>query len=391
MSMNARRLAICLLLGYCMTVIPLSQATAREPMLQVGERVLSGGQPLKVEAHAIPCVHDWNNDGRKDLIVGYRYGDKVALYLNQGSDSQPEFSGFVNLQANGEDIWHPGAGCGAPAPWVCDYDADGKKDLLVGTGSEGYVYFYKNTNTDAEPILASGMLLTVSGATLDVGIRATPYVHDWDEDGLRDLMCGDGNGNVHLFKNVGTGESPEYVQDVLIQAGGVSVNFGSRSAIRVLDWDGDGLKDLLGSASNNASWCKNVGTNAAPVLNAPVSLRAPQEGIGLVNIDTGYRMRLEVVDWNNDNVSDLLIGTDDGYIVYYEGYDFAVSTIEKQSNGEILLRWNSAEYLTYTILAGDSPGAFSSVATGLVSEGKTTTWSDAPGGGIRFYRIQVAE
>jgi len=359
-------------------------------MLRPGEYLLTNGEPLDLEAHAIPCVHDWNNDGRKDLIIGYRYGDKVALYLNQGSDSEPEFADYVNLQADGVDIVHVGAGCGAPAPWVCDYDADGKKDLLVGTGSEGYVYFYKNMNTDADPVLAGGVLLTVGGTTLDVGARATPYLHDWDEDGLNDLLCGDVNGNAHFFKNVGTAQSPSYAQDVLIQAGGVTVDFGSRSAIRVYDWDGDGLKDLMGSGSNNVSWCKNVGTNSVPVLTPPIALQSPQEGIGLADIDTGYRMRLEVVDWNNDDVTDLLIGTHDGYVAYYEGYRFAVTSIEIQS-GEVVLQWNSANYLTYNILAGETPGALSPLATDLTSDGKTTTWSDTTDSDTRFYRIQLAE
>ncbi len=352
------------------------------------------GEPLDLGSHAIPCVCDWNNDGRKDLVVGYRYADKVALYLNYGTDSQPLFTCFVHIYADGEDICHPSSGCGAPAPWVCDYDGDGRKDLLVGTGSEGYVYFYQNINTDADPVLIAGVALSVGDSPLSVGIRATPYVHDWDEDGLNDLLCGDGNGNVHFFKNVGTAQSPSYADDSLIQAGGMLAQFGYRSAIRVCDWDGDGLKDLLGSGSNNVSWCKNVGTNACPLLKAPVRLQSPIPETGLADIDTGYRMRLEVVDWNDDGMVDLLIGDDEGYIFYYEGYHFGSTRIEIQSNGEIAVEWNSAEYLEYTVFVGRELNAMSPVVTHLPSGGKTTRWTECfscCGDATRYYRVEIGD
>lgn len=371
-----------------------SMACAQEIMLRPAEYVYANGTPLDPGTHAIPCVSDWNNNGLKDLIVGYRTEDKVALYLNRATDLQPVFTSFENIQAAGEDIHHPSGGCGAPAPWVCDYDSDGEKDLLVGTGAEGYVYLYWNANTDADPVLAGGVLLTVGSLTLDVGARATPYVHDWDEDGLNDLLCGDGNGNAHFFKNVGTAQSPSYTNDLLIQAGGVAVDFGSRSAIRVCDWDGDGLKDLLGSANNNVSWCRNVGTNARPLLNAPAPLRAPVQGTGLANIDTGYRMRLEVVDWNNDNVTDLLIGDDEGYIFLYEGYYLEFTRIDIQSDGNLIIEWNSADYLAYKILLGKNLNSLSAAASNWPSGGKVTTWSECVGSCVdnaRFYRIEVEE
>lgn len=390
METNAKTLPFFLMICLCALIVSPSSAAAEEPMLRPGEWVTANAQLLKVEAQAIPCVCDWDNDGRKDLLVGYRYADKVALFLNQGTDADPAFGTFENLQAAAADIVHPGVGCGAPAPWVCDYDADGKKDLLVGT-SDGYVYFYRNTNTDESRVLAAGVLLTADGATISVGSRATPYVHDWNEDGLNDLLCGDGNGNVRFFKNIGTPALPLYPSDVLIESGGLPVDFGSRSAIRVLDWDGDGLKDLVGSASNNASWCKNIGTNAAPVLEAPLGLQAPEDGIGLVNIDTGYRMRLDVLDWNNDGVLDLLIGTQDGYVLYYEGYPFAVCSIQKAGNYEIILEWNSAAYLTYDLLAGESLDALFPIAAGLKSSGDMTMWSDIPSSNTQFYRVRLAE
>ena len=183
-------------------------AWAQPAQLRPGQVLYAGDAPLDPGDYAIPYVTDWDGDGRKDLIVGYRYADKVALYLNVGSDANPALTNFINLQAGGADICHPSSGCGAPAPFACDYDTDGRRDLLVGEGYSGYVYFYRNTNTDAAPILAPGVALMVGTNLLSVGSRASPCVCDWDGDGLKDLLCGKGDGYVSFFKNTGTGQAP---------------------------------------------------------------------------------------------------------------------------------------------------------------------------------------
>ncbi len=310
---------LCLL---ATAAIDLAAAWAASPMLRPVATILGyGAPPLAPGSFAIPCVADWNGDGRKDLIVGYRYADKIALYLNCGTDAQPAFTNFVNLQAGGADIYQAGSSCGAPAPWVCDYDGDGKRDLLVGNGTDGTVWFYHNTNTDAAPVLAAGVQSTLTnGSPLSVGYRATPYVTDWDEDGLADLLCGNGDGNVYWIKNVGTIQAPAYGSAVLLQAGGTALNLGYRSVVRVCDWDGDGLKDVVGSSMTGVYWCRNTNSNSAPELQAPVALYAPVSGKGHMPIAASDRMRLDLADWNNDGIVDIVLGNHDGTVFLYEGY-----------------------------------------------------------------------
>lgn len=346
---------------------------------------------MDVGDYAIPCATDWNGDGRKDLIVGYRYADKLALFLNSGTDAQPVFTSWSNLQVAGADIYVAGSGCGAPAPWVCDYDADGKRDLLVGSGADGRVHFFRNTNSDAQPVLAAGVPLKVGAADLSVSSRATPHVHDWDEDGRNDLLCGAGDGLVYLFRNVGTPQAPAYPAAVQLQAGGLALNLGIRSVVRVFDWDGDGRKDLVASSTAGVYWCRNTGSNSAPVLQAAVALRSPVSGSGLVPINTGPRMRLDLSDWNNDGVIDLLLGNADGRVFLYEGYRLAFSESRCLAGGMISLRWDSADYLKFHVLAGPTLTNIQSiVATNLPSEGQTTCWSNSIIGGQQFYRVQIA-
>ena len=51
-----------------------------------------------------PVVTDWNNDGKKDLIVGQFDHAKIRLYLNYGTDSKPVFKDYSFLKAGQDDI-----------------------------------------------------------------------------------------------------------------------------------------------------------------------------------------------------------------------------------------------------------------------------------------------
>src|SRR5205807_2261329 len=51
---------------------------------------------------------------------------------------------------------------GAPGPFACDWDGDGKTDLLVGAG-DGSVWFYRNVGTAKEPNLPAGVRLVSPG------------------------------------------------------------------------------------------------------------------------------------------------------------------------------------------------------------------------------------
>ncbi len=357
------------------------------------------GNPLlpgtPAAGYAIPCVTDWNGDGKTDLLVGYQSAGKIACYLNSGTAAQPHFTSYSNLKAGvGSDICHISGGCGAPAPWVCDFDGDGKRDLLVGAGADGTVWFYRNTNTDAAPTLDTGVQLRVGGLVLNVGVRATPFVHDWDQDGLNDLLCGSGDGSIYFFKNSNSNPNPVYAPGVKIQAGGADVSKGIRSVARVLDWDGDGLKDLLLSSDTGVFWCRNTNNNSQPVLMVPQAICAPVSGSGLVPINTGGRMRLDLVDWNGDGVTDIVLGNLYGTVNYYEGYHLRIRRLERDPAQQITLEWDSAPFVKYHVWTGSSINAITNrAATNLPAVGKTILWTNQPAQAQsrQFYRVQLAQ
>ncbi len=78
------------------------------PELSKGQKLQAGGEDIDIEVgHLVPCVVDWNNDGKKDLVVGQFSGGKIRLYLNEGTDSEPRFGDFTCLTAGGKEIALP--------------------------------------------------------------------------------------------------------------------------------------------------------------------------------------------------------------------------------------------------------------------------------------------
>ena len=393
--------AVVLLVGLNCSAADIQTQVRSPAPLKNGSLTLVTGNPGN--GYAIPCVADWNGDGKKDLLVGFQPEGQIALYLNRGTDSKPVFTNYTVLKtADGSIVQHSSTGCGAPAPWVCDFDGNGTRDLLVGDGADGTVWLYRNTNsnTNSAPTLATKVRLQAGASNLTVGYRATPYVCDWDQDGLPDLLCGNIDGYVWFFRNTNTLQEPIYSTGIRIQAGGADLRLHSlaglagvgRSVPRVFDWDGDGLRDLVCSSDGGVYWCQNTNSNAHPILMAPQPIYAPTTN-GLVPIVTGMRMRLDLADWNNDGVMDLILGNRDGTVYYYEGYRFAFTRIASQPDGHLLLEWNSATNLKYDLVLTEPcqnslPGV--AVATNLPSGGNTTTWTNPLSSGQQFYRIQVS-
>jgi len=70
-----------------------------------GERLMAGGEVIDVKVgHLVPCAVDWNNDGKKDLVVGQFSSGSIRLYLNDGTDTEPIFKDFSLLEAGFKPI-----------------------------------------------------------------------------------------------------------------------------------------------------------------------------------------------------------------------------------------------------------------------------------------------
>ena len=74
------------------------------PVLNPGVNIQNNGSDLLVSLYSAPTVVDWNNDGKKDLVVGQFYYGNVFVFLNVGTDASPVFNGGTAIQSGGVDI-----------------------------------------------------------------------------------------------------------------------------------------------------------------------------------------------------------------------------------------------------------------------------------------------
>jgi len=204
---------------------------------------------------------------------------------------------------------------------VVDADLDGRKDLLVGE-AEGNIRLYLNVNTDSDPSFDGGAFLEAGPAgaktVIDVGQRTTPVVVDWDDDGRRDIIVGNKDGLVVLYRNTGTDSAWDLEAGVAILDGGEDLVVPSlRASPHVEDLDGDGRKDLLlGNTAGQIVIYFNTGTDSAPMFDGYYSVDA--EGVP-IDLAGDQRSRPFLCDWNEDGAMDLLVGYGDGLVRLYKG------------------------------------------------------------------------
>ncbi|MBD3369535.1 T9SS type A sorting domain-containing protein [Candidatus Fermentibacteria bacterium] len=178
------------------------------PTLTDAGYIQASGSNIDVGYNSAPVVVDWDEDGLHDLLVGsqgnYYGGDaSVFLYLNEGSTGNPQFGDYTEISCGGTVI-----DSYRVVPDVADLSLDGKKDLILGE-YQGYVEYYENTGTNEDPQFSDMEQLTYDYGSSYIdhsNTRAT--IHDWNEDGLLDLVCGCYSGNmiVYLGYEVRVGE-----------------------------------------------------------------------------------------------------------------------------------------------------------------------------------------
>lgn len=304
-------------------IFMMAPRTGFASLLNLGpeELVQSGGFNISVPGYSVPSYVDWDNDGIMDLVVGEgpdsTYQGKVRIYLNTGAASDPKFSGFFYAQSAGSDLVCTASGCLGCFPRTVYWDGDARKDLLVGQ-TDGTVKIFLNTGTDEKPTFDAGTLLQVGLSNINVGSRATPVVIDWDNDGVKDLAVGALDGKIHLFINEGTDTSPDFLVGTFAQENGSDLAvFSARSSPVILDLDDDGNKDLLaGNTNGQLLFYSNTGTDSSPLFSGYLLVESDGVAIDL----SGYaRSRPFVCDWTGDGYLDVLIGASDGKVHLYQG------------------------------------------------------------------------
>ncbi len=302
----------------------------------------------------MPTVGDWRDIGIPDLLVGGVEGyilwykilstDPLRFALPERVRSgTTEIRRLAKPKPSAGHHWGGSQGPydgdigGYSNPVLADWDGDGLLDLVV-SDMVGLYDWYPNWGTKVQPELGPPQRLHLNeGEPLFGPWRQQPGIGYFTGGDLPDIVIQDRDLDLALFRRAGKkdlsalrpGRKLRYEDGKTIKTHGVYNSRGGdgrgRTKINVVDWDGDGLLDLLlGVGPQPRSpyrgsyvlFTKNVATNKDPVFRRPTVLLWDDDGQPLEFWRHGVHMA--PVDWGGDGKYELVAGADQGRIWYWK-------------------------------------------------------------------------
>jgi hypothetical protein len=289
---------------------------------------------------------DFDNDGDLDLICG-EFIDKFTWFENIGSREKPVYAEGKYLENETGIITMD---LEMIVPVSIDWDKDGDIDLIVGD-EDGRVAFMENTGIveNQMPVFNNPRYFMQKPEYLKFGALATPFSTDWDDDGDEDLICGNSAGYIGFIENLDGGNPPSWAPPIYLTAEDelIRIQAGYNGSIQgpceakwgyttlsVADWDNDGLRDIIvNSIWGKVVWYKNIGTKGNPALAAQKPVKVQWEG-EIPNLSwnwwdpepntlaTQWRTTPGAIDWNEDGLTDLVMLDQEGYLTFYERFQY---------------------------------------------------------------------
>ena len=361
--------------------------------------VMGSAKPILTEKHglAAPALWDWNGDGKRDLLVGEFEtnsgenfpmgvdGSTIRVYLNVGTDSEPRFTDEFQWarDTEGTIMEVPQWCCIGFTPQFYDLDDDGHLDMITGQYHPGEVTWFRGSDAGFLPgvkLLQEGdpssngqpMFGNYEGEPGDIGtfdywVYTSASFGDFDDDGDYDLVVGGGDG-LRISENVGSPQRPSFtMREPLLTIDGERLKILDRgdewaaslpdgmtpapdgdgkSSPLVVDWDGDGVLDLLVTGSyrhpnsHAITFFRGVKTGDGHRFHPGVDLLPTADGAKAL---PGSGQRVYVDDWDRDGVKDLIIGAS---VATVNGGEFS---------NELSWEW---EHITKQESAGKDPGRY---------------------------------
>ena len=328
------------------------------PVYDTPKRIKQRNPHVGNSFFSVPTVGDWRGSGTPDLLVGGVEG--YVLWYRTISTDPLRFSPPERVRCGTTEIrrlaapdpagghhWggsqgpYDGDTGGYSNPVLVDWDGDGLLDLVL-SDMVGLYDWYPNWGTRTEPELGPPQRLRLtSGEPLRGPWRQQPGIGRFTGGDLPEIVIQDPDLDLALFRRVGPdelstlmpGEKLRYEDGETIKTHGIYTPGGGdgrgRTKLSVVDWDGDGLLDLLiGVGPQHGSpyrgsyvlFARNVGSNENPVFQRPEVLLWDDDGQPLEFWRHGVHMA--PVDWDGDGRNELVAGADQGRIWYWKPEHF---------------------------------------------------------------------
>ncbi|MEO7482724.1 MAG: FG-GAP-like repeat-containing protein [Ferruginibacter sp.] len=225
------------------------------------------------------CLADLDGDNKPDVLASNSISNEVAIFRNMSS------IGTISLlQVAGFD-----AGRRSTYVTMADLDSDGKKDIILGSGS----YSHSSVQVQDTAVIIGRNLSTPGNISFDAAITYPMYfpanisIGDLDGNNKPDIITSNNNQYFTILKNTSTPGALSMAPEIRYLIG----NFADGSASAVGDLDGDAKPDILIVDDNTSSdflvYINQNGSDAELCPNGSKTIRSNITGSYQWQLNTG--------------------------------------------------------------------------------------------------------
>ena len=277
--------------------------------------LIVGTKQNQIQKHGASSLEfgDIDSDNDFDILWGDFFSNSLYFLENEGTPENPDLNLKSNIfPVNSDSINTPGFNM----PRLFDINKDGTLELFVSVLYEASIdetiIYYERI--DSNPLSGYKLLTKDFLYSLDIGSKSIPAFVDIDADGDKDLFIGsekNPNGTLYFFENEGDNFSPEFIfKDSLFS--NIQSSLSIAPAFVDIDFDGD-YDLLIGRFLGEIDIYINEGTNQSYSFSQPNTLK---DDLGN-NIKFSNFVRPVLIDIDNDDDLDLVLGGFNGRLQLY--------------------------------------------------------------------------